>query len=117
MRSSLKAFQGLEGREVVADFSQHGSDLKARKCDARRGFDQTLPSLFPSGDDDGLSHSGEGRREEGRRSASPSDPVESLNALTRKIGAFVNKPSTQVKPRAQGRDTPVCTVAAPARPS
>uniref|UniRef100_A0A671UI46 Autophagy-related protein 13 n=1 Tax=Sparus aurata TaxID=8175 RepID=A0A671UI46_SPAAU len=30
------------------------------------------------------------------KSASPSDPVEALNAFTRKIGAFVNKPSTQV---------------------
>uniref|UniRef100_A0A4W6ES30 Autophagy-related protein 13 n=1 Tax=Lates calcarifer TaxID=8187 RepID=A0A4W6ES30_LATCA len=49
-----------------------------------------------SGDDDGLSQSGEGRRDEGRRSVSPSDPVESLNAFTRKVGAFVNKPSTQV---------------------
>uniref|UniRef100_A0A8P4KCK5 Autophagy-related protein 13 n=1 Tax=Dicentrarchus labrax TaxID=13489 RepID=A0A8P4KCK5_DICLA len=48
------------------------------------------------GDDDGLSQSGEGRRDEGRRSVSPSDPVESLNAFTRKIGAFVNKPSTQI---------------------
>uniref|UniRef100_A0AAX7TJY8 Autophagy-related protein 13 n=1 Tax=Astatotilapia calliptera TaxID=8154 RepID=A0AAX7TJY8_ASTCA len=27
---------------------------------------------------------------------SPSDPVESLNAFTRKVGAFVNKPSTQI---------------------
>ncbi|KAM4560410.1 autophagy-related protein 13 isoform 1-T1 [Odontesthes bonariensis] len=44
-----------------------------------------------SGDDDGLSQSGEGRR-----SISPSDPVESLNAFTRKVGAFVNKPSTQM---------------------
>ncbi|XP_035533690.1 autophagy-related protein 13 isoform X3 [Morone saxatilis] len=48
-----------------------------------------------SGDDDCLSHSGEGRRDEGR-SVSPSDPVESLNAFTRKIGAFVNKPSAQI---------------------
>lgn len=45
----------------------------------------------PSGDDEGLSPSGEGRR-----SVSPSDPVETLNAFTRKVGAFVNKPSTQV---------------------
>uniref|UniRef100_A0A3Q0RXW9 Autophagy-related protein 13 n=1 Tax=Amphilophus citrinellus TaxID=61819 RepID=A0A3Q0RXW9_AMPCI len=37
-----------------------------------------------------------GRKEEGRRSVSPSDPVESLNAFTRKVGAFVNKPSAQV---------------------
>ncbi|XP_071320001.1 autophagy-related protein 13 isoform X1 [Trachinotus anak] len=49
-----------------------------------------------SGDDDGLSQSGEGRRDEGRRSVSPSDPVESLNAFTRKVGAFVNKPNTQI---------------------
>ncbi|TKS66437.1 Autophagy-related protein 13 [Collichthys lucidus] len=49
-----------------------------------------------SGDDDGLSQSGDGRRDEGRRSASPSDPIESLNAFTRKIGAFVNKPNTQI---------------------
>lgn len=50
-----------------------------------------------SGDDDGLTHSGERRRAEVRRSASPSDPVESLNAFTRKIGAFVNKSNTPVK--------------------
>ncbi|KAM6958452.1 autophagy-related protein 13 isoform 2-T2 [Tautogolabrus adspersus] len=49
-----------------------------------------------SGDDDGLSNSGEGRRDEVRRSVSPSDPVESLNAFTRKVGAFVNKPSAQM---------------------
>ncbi|KAF3857169.1 hypothetical protein F7725_009028 [Dissostichus mawsoni] len=40
--------------------------------------------------------SGERRRDEGRRSVSPSDPLESLNAFTRKIGAFVNKPNTQL---------------------
>uniref|UniRef100_A0A665VMG0 Autophagy-related protein 13 n=1 Tax=Echeneis naucrates TaxID=173247 RepID=A0A665VMG0_ECHNA len=51
----------------------------------------TLPLfLLCSGDDDGMSQSGEGR------SVSPSDPVESLNAFTRKIGAFVNKPTTQM---------------------
>ncbi|XP_061548975.1 autophagy-related protein 13 isoform X3 [Phycodurus eques] len=43
-----------------------------------------------SGDDDILSQSGE------RRCASPSDPVESLNAFTRKVGAFVNKPNTRL---------------------
>ncbi|XP_028998475.1 autophagy-related protein 13 isoform X4 [Betta splendens] len=48
-----------------------------------------------SGEDDGLSQSGEGRRDD-RRSVSPSDPVESLNAFTRKVGAFVNKPNTQM---------------------
>uniref|UniRef100_A0A7N8X966 Autophagy-related protein 13 n=1 Tax=Mastacembelus armatus TaxID=205130 RepID=A0A7N8X966_9TELE len=56
---------------------------------------QHLISLL-SGDDDGLSQSGEGRRDEGKRSVSPSDPVEALNAFTRKVGAFVNKPSTQI---------------------
>ncbi|XP_017285509.1 autophagy-related protein 13 isoform X1 [Kryptolebias marmoratus] len=45
-----------------------------------------------SGDEEGLLQSGEG----GRRSVSPSDPVESLSAFTRKVGAFVNKPSTQI---------------------
>lgn len=49
-----------------------------------------------SGEDDGLSQSGDGRRDDGRRSASPSDPVEFLNTFTRKVGAFVNKPSTQI---------------------
>ncbi|KAM9328615.1 LOW QUALITY PROTEIN: autophagy-related protein 13 [Pholidichthys leucotaenia] len=49
-----------------------------------------------SGDDDRLSQSEEGRKYEGRRSASPSDPVESLNAFTRKVGAFVNKPNPQI---------------------
>lgn len=43
-----------------------------------------------SGDDEGLCHSGDGR------SASPSDPVESLSNFTRKVGAFVNKPNAQV---------------------
>uniref|UniRef100_A0A8C2X9Y9 Autophagy-related protein 13 n=1 Tax=Cyclopterus lumpus TaxID=8103 RepID=A0A8C2X9Y9_CYCLU len=55
---------------------------------------------FYLGEDDGLTHSGERRRrrrrDEGRRSASPSDPVVSLNAFTRKIGAFVNKPNAPV---------------------
>uniref|UniRef100_A0A671UI89 Autophagy-related protein 13 n=1 Tax=Sparus aurata TaxID=8175 RepID=A0A671UI89_SPAAU len=59
-------------------------------------YEFNLPVSPSSGDDDSLSHSGDGRRDEGRRSASPSDPVEALNAFTRKIGAFVNKPSTQV---------------------
>uniref|UniRef100_A0A3P8TMI1 Autophagy-related protein 13 n=1 Tax=Amphiprion percula TaxID=161767 RepID=A0A3P8TMI1_AMPPE len=54
------------------------------------------PRSFSLGDDDGLSQSAEGRRDEGRRSVSPSDPVESLSAFTRKVGAFVNKPSTQI---------------------
>lgn len=49
-----------------------------------------------SGEDDGLLQSGDVKREDGRRSASPTDPVHSLSAFTRKTGAFVNKPSTQV---------------------
>lgn len=43
-----------------------------------------------SGDDEALCHSSEGR------SASPSDPVESLSNFTRKVGAFVNKPNAQM---------------------
>ncbi|KAK2880404.1 autophagy-related protein 13 isoform X2 [Channa argus] len=54
------------------------------------------PTTPGSSGDDGLSQSGEGRRDEGRRSVSPTDPVGSLNAFTRKVGAFVNKPSTQM---------------------
>lgn len=49
-----------------------------------------------SGEDDGLLQSGEGKREEGRCRSAPSNPVQSTNAFTRKTGAFVNKPSTQV---------------------
>ncbi|XP_051913571.1 autophagy-related protein 13 isoform X2 [Hippocampus zosterae] len=51
-----------------------------------------MPNTSAScGDNDILSHSAEGRR-----SASPSDPVKSLHALTRKVGAFVNKPNTRL---------------------
>ncbi|XP_075873403.1 autophagy-related protein 13 isoform X3 [Nelusetta ayraudi] len=47
-----------------------------------------------SGNEGGsLSQSGD---EGGRRSASPTDPVETLNAFTRKRSAFRNKPSSQV---------------------
>ncbi|XP_077456344.1 autophagy-related protein 13 isoform X5 [Stigmatopora argus] len=42
------------------------------------------------GNDNNLSQSAGGRR-----SASPSDPLASLNAFTRKVGAFVNKPNTR----------------------
>ncbi|XP_068612370.1 autophagy-related protein 13 isoform X2 [Brachionichthys hirsutus] len=52
-----------------------------------------------SGGDDGLTRAGEGGR-----SDSPFDPLESLNAFTRKTGAFVNKPGTQVQPP----DSPSC---------
>lgn len=69
-------------------------------ADAHLTVDHIPNTPGSSGDDDGLSQSGEGRsdgrRDEGRRSVSPSDPVESLNAFTRKVGAFVNKPNTQV---------------------
>uniref|UniRef100_A0A669AYD5 Autophagy-related protein 13 n=1 Tax=Oreochromis niloticus TaxID=8128 RepID=A0A669AYD5_ORENI len=71
-------------------------------CSSQRPANMGHPCNYRSlndlqvGDDDGLSQSGEGRKEEGRRSVSPSDPVESLNAFTRKVGAFVNKPSTQI---------------------
>nr|XP_033481303.1 autophagy-related protein 13 isoform X1 [Epinephelus lanceolatus] len=65
-------------------------------ADAHLTVEQAANTPGSSGDDDGLSHSGERRREEVRRSVSPSDPVESLNAFTRKIGAFVNKPNTQI---------------------
>ncbi|XP_076000001.1 autophagy-related protein 13 isoform X1 [Genypterus blacodes] len=44
-----------------------------------------------SAEDGGLPHSGDGRR-----NTTPADPVESLSAFTRKVGAFVNKPGAQV---------------------
>ncbi|XP_061128909.1 autophagy-related protein 13 isoform X6 [Syngnathus typhle] len=51
-----------------------------------------MPNIPGSrGDNDIFSHSGEGRR-----STSPSDLVETLNALTRKVGAFVNKPNARL---------------------
>uniref|UniRef100_A0A3Q2DX60 Autophagy-related protein 13 n=1 Tax=Cyprinodon variegatus TaxID=28743 RepID=A0A3Q2DX60_CYPVA len=54
------------------------------------GKNKHLLVFSTSGDEEGLLQSGEGR------SVSPSDPVESLNAFTRKVGAFVNKPSNQI---------------------
>uniref|UniRef100_A0A671ULM4 Autophagy-related protein 13 n=1 Tax=Sparus aurata TaxID=8175 RepID=A0A671ULM4_SPAAU len=74
-------------------------------------YEFNLPVSPSSGDDDSLSHSGDGRRDEGRRSASPSDPVEALNAFTRKIGAFVNKPSTQVNHTSASLDLPFAAFA------
>uniref|UniRef100_A0A8C5G742 Autophagy-related protein 13 n=1 Tax=Gouania willdenowi TaxID=441366 RepID=A0A8C5G742_GOUWI len=56
----------------------------------------TLMMSFLSGDDDGLSQSGERHRDERRRSLTPADPLEFLNTFTRKVGAFVNKPNAQV---------------------
>ncbi|XP_041637445.1 autophagy-related protein 13 isoform X2 [Cheilinus undulatus] len=81
---------GKEGGVVlVPNQPPHGAD-------AHLTVEHAPNTPGSSGDDDGLSNSGEGRRDEGRRSVSPSDPVESLNAFTRKVGAFVNKPSTQI---------------------
>uniref|UniRef100_A0A669EZ54 Autophagy-related protein 13 n=1 Tax=Oreochromis niloticus TaxID=8128 RepID=A0A669EZ54_ORENI len=84
---SLVLHAGKEGGALL--MPPHGADVHLTVEHA-----PNTPSS--SGDDDGLSQSGEGRKEEGRRSVSPSDPVESLNAFTRKVGAFVNKPSTQI---------------------
>ncbi|XP_072301385.1 autophagy-related protein 13 isoform X2 [Eucyclogobius newberryi] len=56
--------------------------------DARLAVEQVHNTS--SGDGEGLSRSGDGR------SASPSDPVESLSNFTRKVGAFVNKPNAQL---------------------
>lgn len=81
---------GKEGGVAVAPAQpSHGAD-------AHLTTEHAANTPGSSGDDEGLSQSGDGRRDEGRRSTSPSDPVEALNAFTRKIGAFVNKPSTQI---------------------
>ncbi|XP_061745561.1 autophagy-related protein 13 isoform X1 [Nerophis ophidion] len=62
-----------------------------RGADAHLTVETIGNTTGSSGDDDILSHPGEGRR-----SASPSDPLQSLNAFTRKVGAFVNKPNAQL---------------------
>ncbi|XP_061841152.1 autophagy-related protein 13 isoform X4 [Nerophis lumbriciformis] len=62
-----------------------------RGADAHLTVETIGNTTGSSGDDDILSHTGEGRR-----SASPSDPLQSLNAFTRKVGAFVNKPNAQL---------------------
>ncbi|XP_037316014.2 autophagy-related protein 13 isoform X4 [Pungitius pungitius] len=46
----------------------------------------------------------------GDEEPSPSDPLESLNAFTRKIGAFVNKPNTPIQ-TAAGLDLPFAAFA------
>lgn len=75
-----------------------------------KGFSLSLSLSALSGEDDGgLSQSGEGKREDGRRSASPADPVHFLSAFTRKTGAFVNKPGAQVR---QSTATVSCTTVA-----
>ncbi|KAA8579810.1 hypothetical protein FQN60_006903 [Etheostoma spectabile] len=85
--------QGLHaGKEhggvVLVPQPPHGAD-------AHLTVEHAANTPGSSGDDDGLTHSGERRRDEGR-SVSPSDPVESLNAFTRKIGAFVNKSNAPI---------------------
>ncbi|CAN9498227.1 unnamed protein product [Ophioblennius macclurei] len=65
-------------------------------ADAHLTGDHAPNTPSSSGEDDGLLQSGEGRRDDGRRSVSPSDPIEFLNTFTRKVGAFVNKPGTQM---------------------
>ncbi|XP_075950554.1 autophagy-related protein 13 isoform X1 [Anarhichas minor] len=62
-----------------------------RGADARLTVENAAHTPSSSCDDDGLTHSGERRT-----GASPSDPVESLNAFTRKIGAFVNKANAPI---------------------
>ncbi|XP_053273547.1 autophagy-related protein 13 isoform X2 [Pleuronectes platessa] len=72
-----------EGGVVMVPAYPHGTDTHLTA-------EQAPNTPGSSGDDDGLLHSDEGR------SVSPYDPVESLNAFTRKVGAFVNKPATQL---------------------
>ncbi|XP_061571534.1 autophagy-related protein 13 isoform X2 [Cololabis saira] len=76
---------GKEGGAVPA----HSQALQG--ADVHLTVEHAPNTPSSSGDDEGLSPSGEERR-----SVSPNDPVESLNAFTRKVGAFVNKPSNQI---------------------
>nr|XP_057906650.1 autophagy-related protein 13 isoform X2 [Doryrhamphus excisus] len=62
-----------------------------RGADTHLTVEHITNTTGSSGDNEILSLSGEGRR-----STSPSDPVESLSAFTRKVGAFVNKPNAQL---------------------
>lgn len=77
---------GKEGGGVVLVPTQlaHGTDV-------HHAVEQVPNTSSSSGDDEGLCHS-----RDGQRSVSPLDPVDSLAAFTRKVGAFVNKPNTQV---------------------
>ncbi|XP_038148249.1 autophagy-related protein 13 [Cyprinodon tularosa] len=75
--------QGLHAGKEVGMVLAPGADVHLTVENA-----PNTPSS--SGDEEGLLRSGEGR------SVSPSDTVESLNAFTRKVGAFVNKPSNQI---------------------
>uniref|UniRef100_A0A3B3HRB4 Autophagy-related protein 13 n=1 Tax=Oryzias latipes TaxID=8090 RepID=A0A3B3HRB4_ORYLA len=79
---------GKEGGVGVVPCQPHGAETHLTG-------EPPLNTPGSSGDDEGLSRSAE------ERSVSPSDPVEYLNAFTRKVGAFVNKPSTQVSPRSR----------------
>uniref|UniRef100_A0A3B3DBZ7 Autophagy-related protein 13 n=1 Tax=Oryzias melastigma TaxID=30732 RepID=A0A3B3DBZ7_ORYME len=99
---------GKEGGVVVVPCQPHGVDAHLT-VEPPLNTPGVITSTPSSGDDEGLSRSGEERREEGR-SVSPSDPVESLNAFTRKVGAFVNKPSTQIT--AANLDLPFAAFAA-----
>uniref|UniRef100_A0A3Q3D9U6 Autophagy-related protein 13 n=1 Tax=Hippocampus comes TaxID=109280 RepID=A0A3Q3D9U6_HIPCM len=85
-----EAFAGVQDSQEVCTTSFSTSPPSQVRRQPLSPFNP-FPTTFKFGDDDNLSHSGEGRR-----SASPSDPVESLNALTRKVGAFVNKPNTRL---------------------
>uniref|UniRef100_A0A8D3CMF5 Autophagy-related protein 13 n=1 Tax=Scophthalmus maximus TaxID=52904 RepID=A0A8D3CMF5_SCOMX len=81
---------GKEGGVLlVPAYPPHGAD-------AHLTVEHAPNTPGSSGDGDGLSQSEDGRRDDGRRSASPTDPVEALNAFTRKVGAFVNRPVTQI---------------------
>ncbi|XP_033837300.1 autophagy-related protein 13 isoform X2 [Periophthalmus magnuspinnatus] len=64
--------------------------LPTQTQEAHLTLEQAHNTSTSSGDEEGLSHNGDGR------SASPSDPVESLSNFTRKVGAFVNKPNAQL---------------------
>uniref|UniRef100_A0A8D3AP21 Autophagy-related protein 13 n=1 Tax=Scophthalmus maximus TaxID=52904 RepID=A0A8D3AP21_SCOMX len=89
-RSFLVLHAGKEGGVLlVPAYPPHGAD-------AHLTVEHAPNTPGSSGDGDGLSQSEDGRRDDGRRSASPTDPVEALNAFTRKVGAFVNRPVTQI---------------------
>ncbi|XP_011604297.1 autophagy-related protein 13 isoform X2 [Takifugu rubripes] len=108
---------GKEGGVVLVPAQpSHGADAH---------FENVTNTPGSSGEDDGLLQSGEGKREEGRCRSSPtSDPVQAINAFTRKTGAFtltanLDLPFSEFAPRGldseendpmvQPPDSPLCT--------
>ncbi|XP_053719062.1 autophagy-related protein 13 isoform X4 [Synchiropus splendidus] len=85
-----QAHPGKEGGAVLLQAQP------THAADAQLTADNVPHTPGSSGEDDELTRSGDTKRGDIRRSVSPSDPIETLSTLTRKVGALVNKPNQQV---------------------